>query len=212
MPTRKTVPPSSIVRSPGADILERVIGIAPAPLLPGEAEADYVGVAMRLVAVAQPKDAIEEFLTRDVIDLTWEILRLRRAKAGLWRTAAGKGVRRILSTIGKKPFIEVLSQPDLANEWAAGNATARRQFAEMLGKADLTMNDVMAEALAKEIEAFERLDRILASLEARRNNALREIGRHREALGAAIRQAVDDVQDAEFQDVETGTTGGGTPP
>jgi hypothetical protein len=45
-------------------------------LLPGEAEADYTGVAERIVAVARPTDAIEEFLTRDVVDLTWEILRL----------------------------------------------------------------------------------------------------------------------------------------
>ena len=33
---------------------------------------------------------------------------------------------------------------------------------------------------------------------ARRNNALREIERHRAALGAAVRQAIDEVQDAEF--------------
>jgi hypothetical protein len=44
------------------------------------------------------------------------------------------------------------------------------------------------------------------------NNALREIDRHREAFGAAMRQAVDEVQDAEFRDVETGAVGGGAPP
>jgi hypothetical protein len=32
-------------------------------------------VAARIIAVAQPRDAIEEFLTRDVIDLTCDILR-----------------------------------------------------------------------------------------------------------------------------------------
>jgi hypothetical protein len=35
--------------------------IAPAPLLPGEREADYVNLIARVVAVARPRDAIEEF-------------------------------------------------------------------------------------------------------------------------------------------------------
>jgi hypothetical protein len=100
MPIVKSAPASSVVPSPGADIVDRIIGTAPAPLLPGEAEADYLGVAARIVAVAQPKDAIEEFLTRDVVDLTWEVFRLRRLKAALLRAAASKGVHRILLTIG----------------------------------------------------------------------------------------------------------------
>jgi hypothetical protein len=84
-------PTSSVAQSSRAEILDRVIGIAPAPLLPGEAEADYVDVASRIVAVAQPRDAIEEFLTVDGI---WEILRLRRLKAGLLGMASSDGVRR----------------------------------------------------------------------------------------------------------------------
>jgi hypothetical protein len=72
----------------------------------------------------------------------------------------------------------------------------------MLKKAGLTMDDVMAEAFAKEIDSFERFDRMLASAEARRNNALREIDRHRSALGVAVRQVVDEVEDAEFRNVE----------
>jgi hypothetical protein len=50
--------------------LDRVVTIAPAPLLPGESQGDYAEVALRIVKAAQPKDAIEEFLSRDVIDLT----------------------------------------------------------------------------------------------------------------------------------------------
>jgi hypothetical protein len=37
------------------------------------------------------------------------------------------------------------------------------------------MEHVMAEALSSAIDAFERFDRMVASAEARRNNALREI-------------------------------------
>ena len=47
-----------------------------------------------------------------------------------------------------------------------------------------------------------------ASAEARRNNALREIDRHREATGAAVRRAIDEVEDVEFRDIETGKSSG----
>jgi hypothetical protein len=74
------------------------------------------------------------------------------------------------------------------------------------------MEGVMAKTLDTKIDSFERFDRMLASTEARRNNALREIDRHREALGGAVRQAVDEVQDAEFREVETGAARGGASP
>ena len=100
----------------------------------------------------------------------------------------------------------------LAANWAAERKAAQKEVAGALQKAQLTMEDVMAETLEGKIDSFERFDRLLASSEARRNNALREIERHRAALGAAVRQAVDDeIQDAEFRDVDTGEVGG-TPP
>jgi hypothetical protein len=192
---------SAVADHPSAvsDVLDRVVTIAPSPLLPGEKQADYAEIALRIVKGAQPRDAVEEFLTRDVIDLTWDILRLRRMKAGLLRASAARGVRAILSTIGYSDFS---GQGRFAEEWARGKASTRQEFSEILKKAGLTMDDAMAEAFAKEIDSFERFDRMLASAEARRNNALREIDRHRSAFGAAVRQVVDEVEDAEFRDVE----------
>jgi hypothetical protein len=181
-------------------------GIAPAPLLPGEDGTEYAKFTVQFLAAAKPRDFIEEILARDVVDLSWESYRLRRLKAGLLRVACGDGVRSVAGQFG--PW----SQYDLAAEWMSGDKDARKRFDEILKKAGLGMEDVLAEALSSKIDTFERIDRMLASTEARRNNALREIYRHREALGAAIRRAVDEVQDAEFRDVETGEPGGGSPP
>ena len=187
-----------------------MIGIAPAPLLPGEVEADYVDVASRIVAVAQPRDATEEFLTR-VVDGIWEILRLCRLKAGLLRMACSDGVRTVASKLGYK-LTSMGTVHDLSVKWMSGDAKTRKEFAEILKKAGLGMEDVRAEALSSKIDTFERIDRMLASSEARRNNALREIDRHRAALGAAMRQALDEVRDADFRDVETGVPRVGAPP
>jgi hypothetical protein len=48
----------------------------------------------------KPRDAIEEFLTRDVVDLTWEILRLRRLKAGLLRASGSSGIAKVMNSLG----------------------------------------------------------------------------------------------------------------
>ena len=71
--------------SPVSAVVNRVVSIAPTPLLPGEQEAEYAEFELAIVKAAHPKDAIEDLLTRDVIDLSWEVVRLRRLKAGLLR-------------------------------------------------------------------------------------------------------------------------------
>lgn len=191
--------PALIAPAAEPDVLDRVIAIAPASLLPGEKEADYATIAARIVSASGPGDAIEEFLIRDVVDLTWEILRLRRAKAGILKSSMGDGVRNVLFSFGYEYEGRALGE-----RWAAGDDQARNKVDAILTRAGLTIDEVTARTLESKLDSFERLDRMLASAEARRNNALREIDRHREALGAAARQAVDEVEDVEFRDVETG--------
>ena len=53
--------------SPVSAVINRLAAIAPAPLLPGEQEADYAELALAIVKAAHPKDAIEDLLTRDVM-------------------------------------------------------------------------------------------------------------------------------------------------
>jgi hypothetical protein len=185
--------------------------IAPAPLLPGEDEAGYARLSARFLATVKPRDFIEELLVRDAIDLTWEILRLRRLKAGLLRAAGGEGVRSIAGKLGLKAG-PMTSLYDFSDRWMSGDTATRRVFEKLLKTAGLTTEDVMAEALSSKIDTFERIDRMLASSEARRNNALREVDRHRAALGGGVRQAIDEVQDAEFRDVETSEESGGPSP
>ena len=200
-------PPHCLTLTPASSAdkaLGRVIAIAPAPLLMGEDEADYAEIAGRIVGATAPRDALEELLLRDVIDLTWEILRLRRVKTGMLRAAMGAGVGAVLSAISYPyPHRETLSK-----DWAAGDAGARKAVDAILGQAGLTIEEAAAKTLEIKIDVFERFDRMLASAEARRNNALREIDRHRQAAGAAARKAIDQVEDVEFREVETGETSG----
>ena len=195
--------------SPVSDGVNRVITVAPAPLLPGEKQADYADVAVRVVRAAKPRDAIEEFLIRDVIDLTWEILRLRRVKSGLLKASMNAGVGEILKGLGHGPRSALFYAQNLGEKWAAGDKEARKEVEAALAKAGLTIDEVTAKTLEKKLDSFERLDRMLASAEARRNNALREIDRHRDALGGGVRRSIEEIEDAEFRDVETGKAAAG---
>jgi hypothetical protein len=120
----------------------------------------------------------------------------------------GAGVDLVLGAVGY-PYLQ---KGALSEEWAAGDKGARKNVDVILSKAGLTIEEVTAKTLEKKIDVFEKVDRMLASAEARRNNALREIDRHRDALGGGVRRSIEDIEDAEFRDVETGEAAAGAKP
>jgi hypothetical protein len=168
------------------------------PVIYGEDPEAYTQLTANINAAVKPGDFIEQMLARDVIDLFWELTRLRRLKAGLLDANMGKGVRQILSSILK---CDAHEKDQLAVSWHAGDQKARDEVAKALTAAGLSEHAIMGQTLALLIDAIDRIDRMTASLEARRGNALREIDRHRAALGAAVR-AIGEAADAEFREVD----------
>jgi hypothetical protein len=94
--------------------------------------------------------------------------------------------------------------------WLAGDKRTKEQVTRVLNKAGLSIDNVAAAALGELTETFEPLERWLAGAEAPRNNALREIDRHRSTCAAAVRQTLDEIEDAEFRDVESSEVAAGT--
>lgn len=70
------------VRRITADLTRRDI-FGPPPLLEGEDSAAYDQLLARVSESVSPTNIIEQIWVGDISDLTWEILRLRRLKAGL---------------------------------------------------------------------------------------------------------------------------------
>jgi hypothetical protein len=238
---------------PSSGVFDRVLGLARPPLIPGENEDQYNGLVARVVSGSKPRDAIEEILTRDIVDLTWEILRLRRLKARIFKTfvtpkefASGDAdksrdddnelfISRLVALAKRmqengrmdkhgriddsKPggislamyAASILSQldydvDDSIRKEMGGNNPAKSEVTRARTAAETSIEDLTAATLARNLNTFERIERMLDSVEARRNKSLLEIERHRAAYGASIRQTLDGVEDAEFQDVETGET------
>src|SRR5215469_4862671 len=62
----------------------------PAPLAEGEDAEAYDELLLRVSSGVKPHDILEEIWVRDVVDLTWETLRLRRLKAAVLTMSARK--------------------------------------------------------------------------------------------------------------------------
>jgi hypothetical protein len=92
---------------------------------------------------------------------------------------------------------------ELVRAYARRELDAINQFGELLASSGLTLHDMMAEGLTANIEEIERIDRLITIAERRRNASLREIDRRRAVLGEAVRRNLQEVEDAEFEVVET---------
>ena len=169
----------------------------PPPLYEGESEESYNRLHDRIRLAVLPGDVIEEIWVRDVVDLVWETLRLRRLKATLMDAAASKGVCRILLSFG----MHGATGNELSGNWGAGDADAKKEVGKLLKKAGFGKATIEAQTLSVKIDDFERIDRLIMQSEARRNAVLREVDRHRDAVARRLRDAVTDIKDAEFEEV-----------
>jgi hypothetical protein len=179
----------------GSD-LQSLLG--PAPILEGEDASAYEALRVQIRAAVEPKDIIEEFWVRDVVDLLWETLRLRRLKAALMHAAAHEGLDKVLT-----PLVPRFSERgDLVRAWASRDRDALNEVTELLKRAGLDEAAIAAQTLAIKLDAFERIDRLIAQTEARRNAVLREVDRRREAVARRLRDASAVIEDAEFTEID----------
>jgi hypothetical protein len=185
-------PPADVAQSP-----TKWNFFGPPPLLEGEDSAAYDELLASVSSVVKPSDVLEEIWVRDVVDLVWETLRLRRLKSRLIDASVHQGLAEIL-----RIFVGFTYAEELAKSWVRNDVKARKEVNKMLTSAGLTMESATARTLALKIEKIERIDRLIMSAEARRNSVLREVDRHRASVAQALREAAKDIEDAQFEEVE----------
>jgi hypothetical protein len=173
--------------------------LPPPSLADSEDAAAYRELAARIRAAIAPTNVIEEIRARDVADLTWDVVRLRRIKAGLFRVGASDGMAEIMR--GMEGEIPARLR---VRGWTARDPVAVAEVNSQLSTAGLDMNDVATSTFAARIDQFDRIERMLAAAEVRRAAALHAIDnrrvaeRARAAAEAAERAAVPSVEEGEF--------------
>lgn len=199
-PRRRGRPPRgkpAATHSENAPVLRSIDALlGPAPLLEGEGQDGYTGLMEEVRRQVTPKDSIEQIYVRDIVDLTWELMRYRRIKVALLHKGQVRAVHQLASS-NNWPGL------DADAKWSV-NAAIKTSFADgikALAKFGVTLQDINAHAFSIERETLLLLDQNMMHLEGRRTFALREIERRRAALGRQLSSVIKEVE-GEFKEVQ----------
>lgn len=176
---------------------DSLVALGAPALLHGESRSAFDRVLADVRAAVGPTEIIEEFFVADVVTVVWEASRWRRLRDSLLSSSMANGLRDVLA-----PLTRSFASHGLVDRWYAREEAAVAEVDKLLAKAGLTMEDVMAQTLSKKLPDIERIDRMIASLEARRHATLRELDRHRSASAARLRRATEKIEDADFAEVD----------
>jgi hypothetical protein len=154
------------------------------PVLPHEDPEVYNKLWLEIAKSIGPTDFIEWLWIKDILDLSWEIRRLRGFKAGLAEKCRRDRIERIISR-GRRE----------------GDTPAVAELAELESEASV------AGMFVEDMSRYERIDELLVSQESRRNAVLREIERRRESVASRLRKASDDIIDGEFTEAPASESG-----
>ena len=174
--------------------------LGPPPLLPSDSVADYEGLRARLRAKIVPRDVVEEMLLRDILDLQWEVLRMRRLKSRILSSGRPTGLQSLLD---RRVVCYELSK--LVDGLGRGEKETIKQIEKVLKQFGLSVDDIDAHTLLKTLDPLERIDRTISHAESRRNNAVREIEKSRDATARRMRMALseEDASPSSFEVQET---------
>ena len=95
-------------------------------------------------------------------------------------------ITQVLRKPGQATFL-LGDQPDeLARDWFS-DPNVKKQIADLLREFDLDESAIEAEAIRQSADDLERIDRLMASAEARRDKALVCVAQYRGDFGALLR-------------------------
>jgi hypothetical protein len=174
-----------------------------APLLSAESADEFASLRKQLENEIHPEGPIEQIYLDEFAIIIWEIWRLRRYKTVIINNARLEALQKILEQLLCRPdydpdsdFIYVHSRAaeDLARSWF-DNKKAQTRVAKLLRKFQMDEGAIEAEAFRLCAEDLERLDRMLALAEVRREKALRYIADYRQILSKQLQQAANRILD-----------------
>jgi hypothetical protein len=174
-----------------------------APLLSAESADEFASLRKQLENEIHPEGPIEQIYLDEFAIIIWEIWRLRRYKTVIINNARLEALQKILEQLLCRPdydpdsdFIYVHSRAaeDLARSWF-DNKKAQTRVAKLLRKFQMDEGAIEAEAFRLCAEDLERLDRMLALAEVRREKALRCIADYRQILSKQLQQAANRILD-----------------
>jgi hypothetical protein len=168
------------------------------PLLITESAEEFDALRDAFEREIKPRGMIEQMYMHDICSIVWEILRLRRCKVVVINSAFRSALQDLLTQLLKEPgqydwHVQNEAQA-LAQGWFT-DKEAKKQVSEILSRFDLDESAIEAEAIRRSSADLELLDRMLTSLESRRNKALGCVAEYRASLAHQLRETADRIID-----------------
>jgi hypothetical protein len=168
------------------------------PLLITESANEFDAVRDAFEQEIKPRGIVEHMYVDDISSIVWEILRLRRCKVliinAAFRSALDHLVAQLLRRPGEYEY-EVRGEAQaLAQAWFTDKA-AKKQVSELLSRFEIDETAIEAEAMRASSSDLVLLDRMLTSLESRRDKALCCVAQYRASLAHQLRESSDRIID-----------------
>ena len=168
------------------------------PLLITESADEFAALRDAFEREIKPRGIIEQMYVHDISSIVWEILRLRRCKAVIINSAFRSALQNLLKQLLREPGqyeYEVVDEAEaLAQAWFT-DQEAKKRVSELLSRVELDESAIEAEAIRRSSSDLELLDRMLTSLESRRNKALGCVAEYRASLAHQLRESADRIID-----------------
>jgi septal ring factor EnvC (AmiA/AmiB activator) len=167
------------------------------PLLITESAEEFDALRDAFEREIKPRGIIEQMYVHDICSIVWEILRLRRCKVVIVNAAFSSALENLLVQLrepGQLDFQVRDKAGRLAHAWFT-DKEAKKQVSETLSRFDLDESAIEAEAIRRSSSDLELLDRMLTSLESRRNKALGCVAEYRASLAHQLRESADRIVD-----------------
>ncbi len=175
------------------------------PLLSTESAEDFNRVYDAFVQQIKPRGIIDHMHVLDTAELTLELLRIRRCKIGILNLALLAARTHVFQDLLVKNGYEYLQAKklaeDVARRWST-NQAVRKWGERLLRQFQLDESAIEGEAYKNSAKYLEVLDKLEASIESRRNKALRCIAEYRSNLVRQLEQASDQIIEAEVLALE----------
>jgi hypothetical protein len=164
---------------------------------PTEPQDQFASLRKELEQEIQPEGVIERTYVDDIASIIWDIKCLRRYKTQIINSSRNEALKRIiLQLLCDRDFDDPYGQDkrdaaaDLARRWFE-DEEAKTEVGELLRKFQMDEGAIEAEAFRLCLDDLERLDRMLAALEFRRDKALSCVAGYRQMLSKRLGQAAD---------------------
>jgi predicted component of type VI protein secretion system len=174
------------------------------PLLITESADEFDALRDAFEREIKPRGIIEQMYVHDICSIVWEILRLRRCKVVIINSAYYSALEDLLVQLrqpGQRDFEARDGARKLAHAWFT-DKEAQKRVLETLGRFNLDESAIEAKAIRASSSVLELLDRMLTSLESRRDKALGCVAEYRASLAQQLRESADRILDGKVLRLE----------